>query len=144
MRQLSPHRLWLGNIVDVRDLRNVLNQGIHAIVDLAAHEPPPTITRDLVYVRCPLLDNSGNSPWLVCLAVETVWRLLHAKVPTLVYCSAGMSRTPAVVAAALALETNRPLADCLQEITVNVPHDVSPGLISDVQAAMPLFVQTAT
>ena len=136
MRQLSPHRLWVGNIVDVRDLRSVLNQGIHAIVDLAAHEPPPTITRDLVYVRCPLLDNSGNSPWLVCLAVDNVSRLLHAKVPTLVYCSAGMSRTPAIVAAAMAIESKRPLADCLREITENVPHDVSAGLIADVQSVL--------
>ena len=110
------------------------------LLDLAASDPPPTITRDLAYIRCPLLDASGNSPWLVCMAVETVWRLLHANVPTLVYCSAGMSRTPAVVAAAIALETNRPLADCLREITVNVPHDVSAGLIGDVQSALPLFV----
>lgn len=114
----------------------MLDQGIQAIVDLAATEPPPTITRDLAYIRCPLLDASGNSPWLVCLAVETVWRLMHAKVPTLVYCSAGMSRTPAIVAAAIALESHRPLADCLREITANVPHDVSAGLIADVQAVL--------
>ena len=140
MRQIPSYRLWVGNVTDARDLRRVLDQGIQAIVDLAATEPPPAITRDLAYIRCPLLDASGNSPWLVCLAVETVWRLLHAKVPTLVYCSAGMSRTPAIVAAAIALETNSPYADCLREITANVPHDVSPGLISDVQSALPLFV----
>ena len=140
MRQIPSYRLWVGNVNDARDLRRVLDQGIQAIVDLAATEAPPAITRDLAYIRCPLLDASGNSPWLVCLAVETVWRLLHAKVPTLVYCSAGMSRTPAVVAAAIALETSRPYADCLREITANVPHDVSAGLISDVQSALPLFV----
>jgi protein-tyrosine phosphatase len=131
--------VWVGNVTDARDLRSVLDQNIQAIVDLAANELPPPLTRDLAYVRCPLLDASGNPPWMVCLAVETVWRLLHAKVPTLVYCSAGMSRTPAVVAAALALETSRTLADCLQEITANVPHDVSAGLIADLQSALPMF-----
>lgn len=136
MRQIKPYRLWVGNVTDARNLRSVLDLGIQAIVDLAATEPPPTITRDLAYLRCPLLDASGNSPWLVCLAVENVWRLLHAKVPTLVYCSAGMSRTPAIVAAAMALESQRPLVDCLREITSNVPHDVSAGLIADVQAMM--------
>lgn len=144
MRQIPPYRLWVGNVTDARDLRRVLDQKIQAIVDLAATEPPPAITRDLAYIRCPLLDASGNSPWLVCLAVETVWRLLHAKAPTLVYCSAGMSRTPAVVAAAIALETNRPYADCLREITKDVPHDVSAGLIADVQAALPVFTAAAT
>jgi protein-tyrosine phosphatase len=131
--------MWLGNVVDARDLRAIHDQRIVAVVDLAANEPPPTITRDLAYIRCPLLDSTGNPPWLVCLAVETVWRLLHANTPTLVYCSAGMSRTPAVVAAALALETNRPLADCLHDIITDAPHDVSAGLIADVQAALPLF-----
>ena len=134
MRQLSPYRLWLGNVTDARDLRTVLNQRIEAIVDLAASEAPPTITRDLAYVRLPLHDAHGNPPWLVRQAVETVARLLDANVPTLVYCSAGMSRTPAIVAAALALRTGRPLADCLQEVTANVPHDVSAGLVADVQA----------
>src|SRR5690606_35851109 len=114
-----------------------------AIVDLAASETPSAITRDLAYIRCPLLDTTGNPPWMVCLAVETVWRLLHGNVPTLVYCSAGMSRTPAIVAAALALETNRPLADCLREITDNVPHDVSAGLIADVQEILPTFFAAA-
>jgi hypothetical protein len=139
VRQIRPYRIWLGNVVDARDLRSVLNQGIAAIVDLAATEPPPTITRDLAYIRCPLMDGSGNSPWLVCLAVETVWRLLHAKVPTLVYCTAGMSRSPAILAAAVALESGRSLAECLQEITANVPHDVSAGLIADVQTVLPGF-----
>jgi protein-tyrosine phosphatase len=129
--------LWVGNITDARDLRSVLDQRIQAIVDLAATETPSAITRDLAYVRCPLLDAAGNPQWQVRLAVETVWRLLQAKVPTLVYCSAGMSRTPAIVAAAIALESHRPLSDCLQEITANVPHDVSAGLIADVQAVLP-------
>jgi protein-tyrosine phosphatase len=142
VRQLTSYRLWLGNVLDARDLRGIHDQRIQAIVDLAANEPPPTITRDLAYMRYPLLDSTGNPPWMVCLAVEAVWRLLHGNVPTLVYCSAGMSRTPAIVAAALALETNRSLADCLQAITADAPHDVSPGLIADVQSALPFFSTT--
>ena len=143
MRQIKPYRIWVGNIVDARDLRAILDQRIQVIVDLAANELPSTITRDLAYIRCPLLDASGNPQWQVRMAVEAVWRLLQANVPTLVYCSAGMSRTPAIVAAAIALESQRPLADCLQEITANVPHDVSAGLIADVQGVLRLLMPVA-
>lgn len=136
MRQLSPHRLWIGNVLDSRVLRSVLDQRIQVMVDLAANETPPIITRDLAYLRLPLLDGAGNSPWLVRLAVESVWRLVQANVPTLVYCSAGMSRAPTIAAAVIALHTKTPLADCLGEVTKDAPHDISPGLMTDVQAVL--------
>jgi hypothetical protein len=132
MRQLVPYSLWLGHVGDARNLRALLAAGIAAVVDLALNEPPAAITRELAYCRCPLVDGAGNAPWLLRLAVETTASLLRARTPTLVYCSGGMSRSPAIAAAALAVVTGRPLANCLAEVVAAGAHDVSPGLWRDV------------
>src|SRR5262249_26770590 len=73
------------------------------LIDLALEEPPVPLTRELVYCRFPLLDGAGNSPWLLRAALDTTAALLASRVPTLVFCGAGMSRSPAVAAAALAI-----------------------------------------
>lgn len=136
MRQILPHHLWLGNAPDVWDLKHVLDRNIKAIVDLAANEKPPTITRDVVYCRVPLIDNAGNPPWLVRLAVHTVASLLRERVNTLVFCSAGMSRSPAIIAGAIAWHTGSELRNALESVVAGAAHDVSPGLIADVQRAL--------
>ena len=51
------------------------------------------LPRELVRCRFPLSDGGDNPPWLVRLAVESVAAFLRAKVPVLVCCSAGMSRS---------------------------------------------------
>jgi hypothetical protein len=132
MRTIAPHSLWLGHVGDARDLRGVLNAGIAALVDLALNEPPATVTRELVYCRFPLVDGSGNAPWLLRAAVETTAGLLHSETPTLVYCASGMSRSLVIAAAAIARLTNRSPDHCLAEIALTGPHDVSPALWQDV------------
>lgn len=102
MRQVPGYQLWLGHVGDARDLRTVISTGILALVDLALNEPPATVTRELVYCRFPLLDGNGNPHWMVRAAVETVTGLLRSRTPTLLYCGAGMSRTPIIAAAAIA------------------------------------------
>jgi protein-tyrosine phosphatase len=135
MRQFLPHPLWLGHIGDVADLRKVLDAGIVALVDLALNEPPPRIPRDLIYCRFPLVDGAGNHPSLLRAAVRTVAMLLDARMPTLVYCGAGMSRSPTVAAAALAKFTGQTPLACLEQIAQSRPHDVSPGLWKEVLEA---------
>lgn len=134
MRQVPGHPLWLGHVGDVRDLRTVLSTGIMAVVDLALNEPPATVTRELVYCRFPLLDGSGNAPWLVRAAVETVAGLLRSGTPTLLFCGAGMSRTPIIAAAAIAHLRSCSLAEAASIVTQSGPVDLSPGLLSEVQA----------
>jgi hypothetical protein len=70
MRQVPGYALWLEHVGDARDLRTVLSTGILAVVDLALNEPPATVTRELAYCRFPLLDGSGNAPWLVRAAAK--------------------------------------------------------------------------
>jgi hypothetical protein len=107
VRKIEPYLLWLGHVGHVRDLRGVFTAGVAALVDLAMNEPPATITRELVYCRFPLADGSGNAPWLLHAAIDATAGLLRSGTPTLVFCSNGMSRTPAIAAAAIAKLTNR-------------------------------------
>jgi protein-tyrosine phosphatase len=134
VRQVPGFPLWLGHVGDVRDLRSVLSAGILAVVDLALDEPPATVTRELVYCRFPLLDGSGNPAWLLRVAVNTVAGLLRSDTPTLVFCGAGMSRTPIVAAAAISQLRDCSLEDALNAVTQIGPIDLSPALLAEVEA----------
>jgi hypothetical protein len=136
MRQIQPYALWLGHEGDARDLRHLLSMGLTALVDLALNEPPATLTRELTYCRFPLLDGTGNPGWLIRLAVETTAALVRAQVPTLVFCSNGMSRAPVVVAAALAQVTRQTLDESLVTLAHGGPSDISPGLWEEVVASL--------
>ena len=136
MRQVPGYQLWLGHVGDARDLRTVIATGILALVDLALNEPPATVTRELVYCRFPLLDGNGNPHWMVRAAVETVAGLLRSRTPTLLFCGAGMSRTPIIAAAAIARLSSRPLAEAVDVVVQSGPADLSPGLLAEVQAVL--------
>ncbi|HWG43488.1 MAG TPA: hypothetical protein VN688_11935 [Gemmataceae bacterium] len=136
MRQLPGFSLWLGHAGDVRALRAVLSAGILAVVDLALNEPPAHITRELVYCRFPLVDGSGNPPWLLTAAIDCVTSLLRSDTPTLVACGAGMNRSPAIAAAAIARVRHCSPEEALLLVSESGPVDVSPGLWNDVQGIL--------
>lgn len=117
MREVIPQRLWIGNAIDARDVTRVLDHGISAIVDLAIEEPPIQFPRDVVYCRFPLADGAGNQPAILRAAIETTANFIASGTPTLVGCGAGMSRSPAIVAAATAMKEQIPLADALRRLT---------------------------
>ncbi len=133
MRQAGTRPLWLGHAGDARDLAGLHALGILAVVDLAREEPPAPVSRDLAYFRFPLVDGSENPAWLLRLAVETVARLVRDQVPTLVSCGAGMSRSPAITAASLALVEGRPIEECLEDILTGAASDISPSLWREVK-----------
>ena len=133
MRQVTPYWLWLGHAGDGRDFPALYDAGIRAVVQLALEEPARRPPRDLVYSRIPLLDGAGNTDDALFLAVRTVADLLRRRMPTLVCCGAGMSRAPAVVAAALALVEQAPPEDCLRRLAEqHHPTDVAPGLWNEL------------
>jgi hypothetical protein len=129
MRQVPGRALWIGHAGDLRDPRKVLSAGVQAVVELADNEPMAVLPRELVRCRFPLSDGGDNPQWLVRLAAETVAAFLRAEVPVLISCSAGMSRSPCVAAAGLALAERRAFVDCLAEVISDAPADVSPGLL---------------
>jgi hypothetical protein len=135
MRRIEPYALWLGHVGDARDPRRVLDAGITALVDLALEELPAVKLREVVYCRFPLEDGTGNAPKLLRLAVQTVAGFLRAGTPTLVFCGAGLSRSPAIAAAALALYTGQSCGECLALLKQFGPGDVSPGLWQEVRQA---------
>lgn len=136
MIQVPPESLWLGNRGDLGAILDGTNGEICAVVDLAINEPVATLPRDVAYVRMPLIDGSGNPPKLLRAAVQLTASLLMEKIPTLVCCSAGMSRTPAIAAAAVAMLWSANPADFLDAWADDIPHDISPALWNELQTAL--------
>jgi hypothetical protein len=136
MRQVPGRLLWLGNAGDLRDTRAVLAADIVAIVELADSEPLAVLPRELVRCRFPLSDGGPNPPWLLRLAAETVATLLRARVPALVCCSAGLSRSVVIAAGGVALAEGRPLVEVLAAVTSSGPADVAPALARRLQQAL--------
>ncbi|HEV8002569.1 MAG TPA: dual specificity protein phosphatase [Planctomycetaceae bacterium] len=135
MREVIPQTLWIGNAREARDVKAVLGFGISAVVDLASEEPPILYPRDVVYCRFPLVDGAGNPPAVVRAAIDTTTHLIRGQVPTLVTCGGGMSRSPAIAAAALARFECASPQQSLERVAASGPHDVSTAFWADVLAA---------
>ncbi|HEY2838589.1 MAG TPA: protein phosphatase [Pirellulales bacterium] len=134
MNRIEPYSLGLGNAGDCRDATKALNAGIRAVMQLAIDEPLAHFPRETIVIRIPLYDGSGNSADDLRLAVTTLEHLLRTNVPTLVCCSAGMSRTPAIAAFALARIEARTPQDSLERLRVHVATDVSATLWQELLA----------
>jgi hypothetical protein len=132
VRRLATRPLWLGHAGDARDISGLHALGIVAVVDLAHEESPAAVGRDLTYLRFPISDGADNPRWLLRTAVGSVARLIGEHVPTLVACGAGMSRSPAIIAAALARAEGCPMEECLAEVAAGGPCDISPELWRDL------------
>lgn len=133
IRNVHANLLHIGNALDARDLRLIYDAGIRAVVDLAINERPAQLGREIVYCRFPLNDGDGNSDALIILAIRTIASLIRHETPTLVACSAGMSRAPTIAAGAIALTTGRDPDDCLMQLINDAPNDVSPILWTHVK-----------
>ena len=136
MREIIPGRVWIGNARDASDITGILEKEIGAVVNLAIEELPIVYPRELISCRFPLLDGSGNSEALLRLTIFTVHLHISAKIPILVTCSGGMSRSPAIVAAAIACAKNEPPDEWLKRVATTGPHDVAPALWNDVKTSI--------
>jgi hypothetical protein len=128
MQQLVPHPLWVGHLGEGRNLQKLFDVGIQALVEVAAEEAPSRPPRELIYCRFPLLDGADNDRKVLYLATSTVANLLERGVPTLVCCGSGLSLSPALAAAALALVYQEQPEECLKRVAQQHRTDVSPGL----------------
>ncbi len=137
MRPIAGFPLWIGHIGDVRDPRALLSAGVLAVIDLALNEPPARLPRELVYCRFPLIDGAGNPPWLLRAAVDCVADFLRSGTPTLVYCGAGMSRSPCIAAVGIARVRGCSAEEALLWVAKSGAVDVTPGFWAEVKAAHP-------
>jgi protein-tyrosine phosphatase len=134
MRQIEELSIWIGTARDARDIKNVLSLGIKTIVDLALEEIPVQPTRDLVYLRFPLMDGTGNPTWLIQAVLHMVDLCIRSRVPTLIACGAGMSRSPSIAAIAAAPFLGVEPADVLLALKNQGPIDVSSSLWQELMA----------
>lgn len=118
----------MGNAGDGRDPERLLAAGVAAVLNLAAEEPSAVLPRSMVYCHFPIEDGEQEDPSVLAAAIQTLVSLLKNRVPTLVHCGAGMSRSPAVAAAALAIVQGGSPEEKLREVVAGHPHDVSPRL----------------
>ncbi|MFC1759305.1 protein phosphatase [Planctomycetota bacterium] len=126
MVEVLSGKIWLGHAFDVRQPRELFDHGISAVVDVAYEESPAQLPRQLVYCRFPLNDGEGNDPMLIRLAVDSVVNCLSIGMPTLVACSAGMSRSPSIAAVALAIHLGESPTEVLQRFSKSKALEVSP------------------
>jgi len=137
MLEIHRNSLWIGNAMDIRTPERLFDAGISAVVDVAYEELPAQLPRQLIYCRFPINDGGGNEPVVLRQAVQTVTDFLAARLPTIVGCSAGMSRSPTFAAAALAVH----LAQTPDEIIARIGRihslDVSGTLWSDLAKVVP-------
>jgi hypothetical protein len=135
MHQIPPHNLWIGSTGDFHDWKRLYDLGIRAVVQLAYEEPALSLPHDFVACRFPLIDGEDNPPDVLWLAVTTLTHFLEQKFACLVCCQAGLSRSPAVAAAALAKLTRQPWSICLDQVARYHLCTVHPGLAAQLQIA---------
>jgi hypothetical protein len=132
MRKIVPYELWIGHAGDLQNVPSVLGQGIAVVMELADSEVPAKLPRDIIHLRIPLSDGGDNTPALLQLAVHSVASMLNARMPTLVACSAGLSRSVAIASAAVAVHEKRPFESTLLDVCQNHPADVAPRLVNQI------------
>jgi len=136
VRNVSGTTLFIGHAGNGRDIAALRRAGIEALIDVAINETPATPQREMVCCRIPLDDGGGNPPVSVRLALDTTSALLKAEIKTLVFCSAGMSRSPAIAAGALSLALAIDPNEALGRVRACGPCDISPTLWGSVLEAL--------
>ena len=94
MLELHPNLLWIGQALDAREPRSLFDAEIMAVVDVAYEELPAQLPRQLIYLRYPINDGGGNDLRILQTILKSTVDLLSLGIPTLIACSAGMSRSP--------------------------------------------------
>lgn len=133
MQSVYRDQLWIGHAGDAREPRGLFAAGVEAVVDVAYEEPPAALPRGLIYCRFPLNDGGNNREPILALALQTIVDLLTARLPTLVACSAGLSRSPALAAVALGAHLGRPPHELLEEFAARRTLEVHPLFWEAVQ-----------
>jgi hypothetical protein len=133
MRKIEPYELWIGHAGDLQNVPGVLAQGIAVVMELAGSEASAKLPRDIVHIRIPLSDGGENRQALLKLTIDAVACMLSDHIPTLVACSAGLSRSVAIASVAVAIHEKRPFKATLLDVCQSHPADVAPLLVNQIE-----------
>lgn len=135
MHVVVPGLLWTGNAREARSPRDIADAGIQSVVDVAIEEEPAVLPRTIAYCRVPLHDGASNDDWALRLSLEIVASLISDEIPTLVACSAGVSRSPSIAIGALAISRQSDPDEELRRLAETRSLGISPALwLSVVEA----------
>jgi protein-tyrosine phosphatase len=137
MHEVHSNLLWLGHALDIREPRPLFDAEIMAVIDVALEEPAAQLPRELIYCRFPLNDGGGNASALLLQAVQCTADLFATGTRTIVACSAGMSRSPAIAAFALAAHLNQSPNDVIARISEIKSPEIKGSLWNDVAKVFP-------
>jgi atypical dual specificity phosphatase len=127
--------LFVGTTADATDESTLRAHDITVIVSLTASSPTENVSPEVTLVEVPMMDGPRNSREAFETAVDAVESRLAAGDRTLIHCSAGASRSPAVAAAALALHRDGELKTALQQVLNRRPEaDPHDALIRQAHA----------
>lgn len=127
--------LFVGTAGDATDESTLRAHGIEVIVSLTAASPAEDVPAAVTLVEVPMMDGPQNSREAFETAVAAVGSRLATGEKTLLHCSAGASRSPAVAAAALALHRDSELEAAFQQILTRRPEaDPHDALIRQAHA----------
>lgn len=136
MHQIPGTSLWLGNASHLRNVPAILRLDITTIVDFAIEEPVPNLPRTVSYFRFAITDDGANDLVLLKAAITLTALLASGQHPTAICCSAGMSRSPVIAAAALCVAHGASIHEMLTLVTQHQPADVSPAFLAQVVEAI--------
>ncbi len=136
MIEIVPSLIWLADGLEVRDLELISKMQIDAVVDLAYEETPISLGKSKLAIRVPLIDGEGNNQQHIRLAITYTAELIRSKTPFVIACSAGISRSPTILAAALSTVENISIEEELAFILTKKRIGSSTVFLADVQDAM--------
>lgn len=132
MLNIPTTNVWLGNARDLRNVPEILNNGVTAIVDLAIEEPLPKLPRTTNYCRFVLTDDGENDPANVRAAILAASAFIRGGHVTGICCSAGLNRSPSIAAAAISHVSGESPVKCLELVASAKDIDVNPALWNQV------------
>lgn len=113
--------LFVGTSEDAGDRSEMSGHNITTIVSLTHDEPNSGYLAGMTVYERPMMDGPRNDHEAFIGAVHTVLSEVEAGEQVLVHCSAGASRSPAVVATVLALSTEMTLDSAFQRLNERRP-----------------------
>ncbi|SDK14143.1 Dual specificity phosphatase, catalytic domain [Halovenus aranensis] len=108
--------LFVGTVEDAGDEALIREHNIAIIVSLTHSDPDGRFPSDLIVKNVPVMDGPRNDQQKFERAVTHVLSGLKTGDNTLVHCSAGPSRSPAVAATALALYEHVELEAAFEQV----------------------------